>query len=831
MHLGTLKALEFDRIAAAVRRLALTPLGAARLSELHPAVDPRQVGALLAATTEGVRFKAEGGAFPLDAPSDLDVVLTALAVEGRALEPGQLLGLARFFGSIETTRAGVRRARGEYPALRTIVEAAASFEPEIADIRRKIDPSGEVVDDATPQLRTIRDRLRKQRSRLRSTLESYLRGKDTARYLQDQIVTDRNGRFVLVVKAENRAAIPGIVHGASASGASLYLEPLSTVEINNEVVALEQQEAEETHRILLGLADAFRRRAAELQRTLAAATDLDVIQAKARFAQLCDAIEPKLAADGRLELRGARHPLLIPAVQELLDEGTAGEAEEGQPQNASRRNTAGPVPVDLLLIPPTRVLIISGPNTGGKTVALKSAGLLALMAQAGLHVPAEGGTQVTPFRSVFADIGDEQSIAASLSTFSWHITNIAAMDRALSLPAMVLLDEVGAGTDPNEGGALGTAMIDHFRKRGALVVATTHYDALKSYAGTTAGVEIAAFGFNPDTFEPTYRLVYGSPGRSLALEIAARLGIPAGIVEAARAYRSERETQLAEHLARMEKELNALDHERRLAARERDTLAQTTARLQARDEELRHREEAFQQRLRERVDERLREARREIDDVVRELRQKTAALSNAPRHVPALSTGDTGTLRAEARAALDAIEEHVSSAAPATAATAPAGALEPGATPRVGDKVAVGAFGFEGAVQSVHGDAAEVDVRGKRMRVQLADLRVLARAAAVQPGAGRVSVHVEASRSSDLVPSDLNIIGCTTEEALARAEKFLDDAVLQDRHTVRFIHGHGTGQLRRAIGEFLAKHPLIAHHGPAPDDQGGAAITIAELKD
>ena len=835
MHLGTLKALEFDRIVAAVVRLTLTPLGAARLAELRPSGDPRQVLALLAATTEGVRFTGEDGTFPLDAPPDLDAALTSLAVEGRALEPHQLLGLARFFGSVEATRAGIRRARGNYPALRAIVDSAASFDQEVADIRRKIDASGEVVDDASAQLKVIRERLRKQRSRLRSTLESYLRGKETARYLQDQIVTDRNGRFVLVVKSENRAAIPGIVHGSSASGASLYLEPLSTVEINNDIVALEQQEMEEVHRILLALTDAFRRRAIELQKTLAAATDLDVIQAKARFAVLCGATEPRLAADGRLELRGARHPLLIPAVRDLLrsEDDDAGRVSmaAGRPETAESRSTAGPVPVDILLIPPTRVLIISGPNTGGKTVALKSAGLLSMMAQAGLHVPAEDGTQLTPLRSVFADIGDEQSIVASLSTFSWHMTNVASMDRSLALPALVLLDEVGAGTDPNEGGALGTAIIDHFRKRGALVVATTHYDALKSYASTCEGVEIAAFGFDPESFEPTYRLVYGSPGRSLALEIAARLGLARSIIDDARAYRSERETQLAEHLARMEKELNALDHERRLTARERETLADTTERLRAREQELQRREEALQQRLRERVDEKLREARREIDEVMKELRQKAATLANAPRHVPALSTGETGTLRAETRAALDAIERGLAggvvSPAPGRGATAVSTTSEP---PQVGDRVALGAFGVEGAVQGVHGESAEVDVRGKRMRVPLSDLRVLGRVDA-QPQQGRVTVQVDSARSTGLVASDLNVIGCTAEEALARAEKFLDDAVLQDRRTVRFIHGHGSGVLRRAIGDFLAKHPLVAHHGAAPENEGGTAVTVAELKD
>jgi DNA mismatch repair protein MutS2 len=279
----------------------------------------------------------------------------------------------------------------------------------------------------------------------------------------------------------------------------------------------------------------------------------------------------------------------------------------------------------------------------------------------------------------------------------------------------------------------------------------------------------------------------------------------------------------------MEKELNTLDHERRLTAREREMLAETTARLHAREQELHRREDAFQQRLRERVDERLREARREIDDVIKELRQKTAALANAPRHVPAPSSGETGALRTDARAALDAVEERIRTAAPVPARAATI--AEPAEPPQVGDRVALGAFGVEGSIQSVHGDSAEVDVRGKRMRVPLADLRVLARTA-VDSRPGRVTVQVEAAPRGDaLVASDLNVIGCTTDEALARAEKFLDDAVMLDRRTVRFIHGHGTGALRRAIGDFLARHPLVAHHGPAPENEGGSAVTVAELKD
>ena len=521
MPTAALRALEFDRIVDAVRGFALTPMGDERLEALAPSTDPTEVAALLASTSEAAQYIAKHGGFPLRAHADLPAILAALSVEGRALEAGRLLALATFLDSVEDTRSAIRRVAASFPLVDKAGANAATFKGEIAKTRATIDPSGDVVDDASPQLRGIRDRLRRQKTRLRGTLESYLRGKDTSKYLQDQVVTERNGRYVLVVKAEHRSGIPGIVHGASTSGASLYLEPLSTVEINNDIVALEEQEAEEVRRILLELTEAFRGRPLDIARTVEAATELDVLQARARFSESIDGIEPRLSTDGAFELQAARHPLL-----------------------------KEPVPVTIKIIPPATVLLITGPNTGGKTVALKTAGLLALMAQSGLRIPAAHGSRLPVFRTVFADIGDEQSIEASLSTFSGHIKNIAAMDRSLSVPCLVLLDEIGSGTDPVEGGALGVAVIDHFRRRGATVIATSHYDALKSYASTTEGVQSAAFGFDPTTFAPTYELLYGSPGRSLALEIAARLGLSASVIAAARNNLTAREARLAEHLAR-----------------------------------------------------------------------------------------------------------------------------------------------------------------------------------------------------------------------------------------------------------------------------------------
>ena len=814
MPFAALRALEFERIVEAVQSFALTPMGAEQLGRLAPAADAQQVAAWLAATSETVRYLGANPLLPLRASGELPDVLAALAVNGRPLEALRLLALADFLDSVEDSRAAVHRVAASYPLLDGIAGAVASFKRETMAVREKIEPSGDVADTASPELKLIRERQRKQRTRLRGTLESFLRGKETAKYLQDQVVTERNGRYVLVVKAEHRSSIPGIVHGSSTSGASLFLEPLSTVEINNDIVALEEQEREEIHRILLALTDSFRARASDFDRTLAAATELDVIQGRARFSLLVNGVEPRISADGAFELRSARHPLLMREVTARLPDAVAASPSE-------REGRKEPVPVTITIVPPATCLLITGPNTGGKTVALKTAGLLAMMAQAGLHIPAAEGSRLPVFRSLFADIGDEQSIGASLSTFSGHIANIVAVDRQLDVPALVLLDEVGSGTDPMEGGALGVAVVDHFRRRGATVIATSHYDALKTYAATTDTVTGAAFGFEADTFEPTYRLVYGSAGRSLALEIAARLGLNPSIVAAARQQLSEREAQLSEHLAKIDRDMRALEHEHRLATRERQTLEAAEVRFRQREDLLRHREETFRNRLNEEIETQVRRARSEIDDVIAQLKAKTAAIASASTR--GVSTGETGAVRSDARTAVDTVMKRFLEPVEALAPPAPAGNA-----PGIGDRVVVGGLGLEGVVTAVHDGTADLDVHGKRMRASIRDLRVVGVAAAVAPAKVNVNVRLQPREGAT---SDLNLIGCSVDEAIARAERFLDESLLGDQRTVRLIHGYGTGQLKRAIAGFLQQHPLVARFAPAPPAQGGGGVTVVELKD
>jgi DNA mismatch repair protein MutS2 len=592
------------------------------------------------------------------------------------------------------------------------------------------------------------------------------------------------------------------VHGSSTTGATLFMEPAATVEINNDIVQLEDREREEIFRILLELTDRFRARPRDIEISRHVARDLDVLQAKARYSSKLNAIEPEFTIDTSLHLKQSRHPML-----------------------------EKPVPVDVLLDPPNRVLLITGPNTGGKTVALKTAGLFALMAQAGLHVPAKAA-RLPIFRCVFADIGDEQSIEASLSTFSSHIRNLVSMDRELQVPALVLLDEVGTGTDPNEGGALATAIVQHFRQRGAMVIATTHFDAVKTWGIGTEGVAVAAFAFDPQNFAPTYKLLYGAPGRSLAIEMAQRLGMPHSVIAAARGYLSDDQKRLQAHLSRLDAQARALEGERTKLDRDKRAFNETNAELTRREKALAEREEVFKKRLNERLDERLRQAKRDVDTVIEQLKEKSEAIAEKASIRAAINTGETGSARAEARAEIDRIVEdlrHPSAGATGSPSVRGGGSSDP---PEVGSKVTVGGLGLEGVVLSIDGNRAEIDVRGKRIQAKVKELRVISGPPSPKASAGqaRVRVNVDLKPREGLL-SELNVIGLTVDQAIDRVSRFLDDTLVTDLQEVRIVHGHGTGQLRKGLQAFLKTHPQVQKYYPAPDNQGGGGATIVELKE
>jgi len=779
--------------------------GRALLRELAPGTEPSQVREALARTSQARVLLRTLGRQPLDSLPDVSQSLALLRIEGTHLEPAALRDVASFIDGSGEIASRVAVAEGA-PHWASRCAEVADLGAVSGSLKRAILPSGEVADEASPGLLQIRRALVRLRAQLHDVMDSLLRGREADRLLQDKLVTTRNDRYVLLLKAEHRGQLPGIIHGSSGSGASLFVEPLQAVDLNNDIVSLQEEEQREVRRILQELTARVAEHAPELEAARAVMGELDARQAMALLARDMEAVEPEIVEQGTtagwLELVAARHPLLMRSLTERL----------GIPGRTSRE----PVPVSIRLEPGETALVISGPNTGGKTVALKTAGLLALMAQSGLHIPAGDGCRLPVFRRIYADIGDEQSIAEDLSTFSAHLTHIVSMTADLALPALVLLDEVGGGTDPAEGGALGVAVVDHFRSRGALVMATTHHGLLKAYAQSAPGVACASFDYDRDSYAPTYRLVLGTAGRSLALEMAERLGLPAGVVRDARGRLDAKEAQTEALLKRLEEEGSSLEAERR-------RLEETSRELEAREWRLKESEAGIEARK-----------EREVASFAKELRQKGEALSRqarsaideAVRRVEA-ARGSAEKAAAKARtAALEEIRRTQEGLLrdPDVAPFVPT----PGAPPELvaGARVLVKGLGIEGTVQELVGECGEevvVAVSGKKLRVPREELsaasgRTGARAAA----AVQRLTHAPSS-------AEINLVGLTVDEAVPRVDKLLDEAVLTELKSVRVIHGFGAGRLRSAVADLLEGHPHVASYRLGAEGRGG--VTVVELKE
>ena len=802
----TFRALEFEAIRGLVLGHTGSEAGRARIQRLAPAVDPSAVREALGRTTEAATLLRSLGRQPFHDLPDLGPILPASRVDGLHLEPPALLDVASFAEGGGEICWRIGRAEGA-PRLSRLAARWLDTADLARAIRRAILPGGEVSDNASPRLAETRRTLARLKTQLHSVMESYLHGKDADRLLQDKIITTRNDRYVLPLKAEQRSQVPGIVHGGSGSGASVFVEPLPAVELNNDIVTLQDEERREVIRILRELTVQVGQRAEALEDGLAIVGELDALQAMALAARDMDAVEPIVDEAGTLELRQGRHPLLIPRVNERL--GTA------------RRAGREPVPVSLKVGAGEPVLVISGPNTGGKTVTLKTVGLLALMAQCGLHVAAAAGTRLPVFRRVFADIGDDQSIENSLSTFSAHLATIVEMAGDLEQPALVLLDEVGAGTDPSEGGALGVAIVDHFMRHGAMVVATTHLGLLKAYAQSTPGVGCASFGYDPQTYAPTYRLEQGTAGRSLALEMAERLGLPAAVVADARSRLDRREAQAEALLKTLEQDQAELARGRERLTEQEEALAKRALLLDDREHEAagqRRREaEAFRAELQRRTEQMAREAAEAIRAAVKRLEEtrRSAVVAGEKARQEAMA----GIRQAEA-AALSVPEL----AAPAPPPAAAGGEL------RVGSRVRVQTLGVMGEVMALSGRQAEVTVGGKRLRVPVSELTVLGQPKSGAGWALRTESPVSTA-GNDMVPSEINVVGLTVDEALPRVDKLLDEAALSERREVRVVHGFGSGRLRKAVAGLLHGHPHVATFHAAEPSHGGGGVTVVELKD
>ena len=690
---------------------------------------------------------------------------------GGILEPEQLLAISSTVRAAEALFTEIH----EYPPLAARARSARPPTTAADAIEHAIGAAGEVLDRASVALASARGELRGAQAGLQRRLDGLLRS-DLARYLQEPIVTQRGGRYVVPVKSEYRGAVKGIVHDQSASGATVFIEPLEVLEANNRVREAELAEQQEVQRILDSLSRTVEKASEDLHAVLEALAALDVIFAKAQLADVLGSERPALNANGRLDLIAARHPLLI---------------ERGTPV----------VPIDIQLGAELRVLVITGPNTGGKTVTLKTIGLLTLMAAAGMQIPAERGSVVPIVRRIFADIGDEQSIAQSLSTFSSHLRNVVATLAEAEAGDLALLDEVGAGTDPDEGAALAMAVLETLLARGVLVAASTHYPELKAFALNTPGVTNASVEFDNETLRPTYRVHVGLPGASNAFAIASRLGLDAGVLAKAETHLSELHRSLERTLREAERqrtELAASLEEARVAA-----VDATNVMSQA---------EAEADKVRERATEALRRAKAEADDLIlqarRALRQAESARDEASKR----------NLVDDARTALDAAEASRDAATPPAppavlydievgAPVLIAGVTEPGTLIGIDDK-----------------GVAEVATGALRLRVPREQLRP-----APRKEAPIRSTRTQVQGATGNVPLQLDLRGARAEEALAELDRYLNNAAVAGYDRVRVIHGKGTGALRNAVRETLATHPLVREQSPAPQSEGGDGATIVQL--
>lgn len=806
------EALEYDAVRALVGARAETPMGRARAAQMAPLDELAAVHDALRAVGECRALRSRGADWSFAGLADPSSALARLRIRASALEPLELLNLARLCLATNDARAAIEAERDRCPTLwRTVAELPPPTLGSVATrITERILPSGELDDRASPELARIRARLNRLRADITRLLEQVLRRFPEA--AQDAIVTMRNDRFVVPIRADHRGRIAGVAHGFSSSGATVFIEPLEAVEANNELQALREEEERETARILLGLSDELRAHLDVLNRTVNAVAELDFVRAKALLAESTRATDPEVAERSPLELVEARHPIL----EENL-----------------RRTGGEIIPVSFKLDDDHAVMIISGANAGGKTVVLKTAGLLALMALSGLHVPARRA-RFPFYRSVLADIGDHQSLAANLSTFTSHMANIRRMMELCQPPALVLLDEVGTGTDPEEGSALGVAIVDHFRRAcGAHVIATTHYGGLKMYAATEKGVLNASVEFDERTLAPTYRLIVGLPGASAGLEIAQRCRIPPDVIEAARQRVSAASRAASDYLQHLRRETELAEALRRALEEEREAVAARYRELEtefAQREERRQRE--FEHELQAAVTAFERHAQELVakieDRIVRERAAREAERSAAQ----ARRTAREAVARRAAQNTVAHGAARITRRRADNTAERPTKAREIA----VGDRVRLSTLGGAvGTVERIDGDQAEVRTGVLRFREKLRNLELLDKSAqeqdderwqrAVPPG-----TEVRVRTASRELREELNLIGRTTDEAAEEIDRFLDEAYLNNLDRVRIIHGHGTGALRRAVADVLRAHPHVARFSLAPPEQGGAGATIVELK-
>jgi DNA mismatch repair protein MutS2 len=805
------RVLEFESLRELLRGYVSSPLGQAALTQLSPSADHEWIANQHQLTSEIREFRRVGGRFDFSGLVEIRPLLEKSRISGAALETLEIRDVVHFVDRAAEWREiclhPPAAMRTEWTAVTALTAGVADFTEFLRSFHNKILPDGTLDDRASPELGRVRREIEKQKRVIQESLRGYLRRLAEGGAVQDELITIRGERFVIPVKVEQKRRVQGVVHGASSSGQTVFVEPLETIEQNNELVRLLDEEQAEIHRLLLEMTRRIGERAPDILDSLDILSEIELQFAKARFAEDYQCVPAVLHADenaqsspARLLLHKARHPLL-----ERKFKATGGQV----------------VPISIELEGERRQLVITGPNTGGKTVTLKTIGLLALMAQAGIPVPADRA-EFPVYDAIFADIGDYQSIEQNLSTFSAHVTNIDFISRSATPQSLVLLDELGSATDPEEGAALAVALAEHFRRLGSMTVISTHHTSLKVYGANTPGVVNAAVGFDETTLQPTYELKVGVPGASAGINIAQRLGLNPAVIESARARLSTQTQDVARFLDRLHAELRQAESERFQLRQREEGVAREKSRLAA--EGLREQKEKVRE-LEKKVDVLIKDFEYHARETVNAIQDRAAALKlskDAERRI--------AKLRREFREQFDST---------VVAHSTGADAGDPHAQPSVirhvseGDTVKLKSVGRPGLVtRRIDDHHFEVEIGAMKMKIARDDIaEVVVRASDSPVRAARArGVSVTLEQEGQQLPAEINVIGHTVDDATREVEKFVDRAFLAGVARVRVVHGSGMGILRKALRQYLQKHPHVAGVSEPPQHEGGAGATLVDLR-
>ena len=790
MNKKGLKVLEYNKIIEMLKAQANSQMAKERLAALLPETEIHRIREGLAETSEAVTVIVKKGALPLGDIYDINSALH-FARKGGTLTMRQLLQILynmKVTGNVIT----FLKSDLEYlPIIMGMSEVLVAF-PKLAErIDRSILSEDEMADSASPELRNIRRSIARQNEAIRSKMNHILNSSDNKTFLQDAIVTMRDGRYVVPVKAEHRAKMPGIIHDQSSSGATIFIEPQVIVNLNNELRELELAEKAEIERILAELTSAVAEHFHDLINNQKILIELDIIFAKGKLSCKMQAEEPSINEEGFLDLRLARHPLIDPKKV---------------------------VPINLSIGKEYQTLVITGPNTGGKTVTLKTAGLLAMMAQSGLHIPAASTSSLPIYREIFADIGDEQSIEQSLSTFSSHMKNTVYLVEKAGSGTLVLLDELGAGTDPTEGAALAIAILERLAAQGAHTIATTHYNELKKYALSTEGVENASMEFNVETLSPTYRLSIGVPGKSNAFEISKKLGLPGKIIDRANQLIEKGDIAFEEVISAIENDKRKAQEERDEAIRLADELKKQKDELEKRQQELEKRESKVLKDAREEARAIIKEARETASDVQKELKE-LAKVQSLGERTKRLEKSKRRIKESENRYA-DGLERPVN-ANPVTAEEL-----------QIGDRVKILTLDQNGEVLTLPDEKGDLTVKVGIMKinVNVSDLMLIidgTKKKKTRTG-GYGNLY---RKKAQTISMSVNVQGQNLEDALMNVDKYIDDAYMAGLKEVTVIHGNGTGVLKEGLRRSFKKHKLIASYRKGGYNEGGDGVTIVKLKE